>query len=62
VAVQVTIGLDGTVESAIAISGHPLLKDAAVAAAKQWRWNPTLVSGTPVKMTGILGFGFVAED
>jgi TonB family protein len=62
VVVEVVIGLDGTVESAAALSGHPLLKDAAVATAKRWRWNPTEVSGSPVRVVGVLRFGFTVSD
>ena len=58
VVVEVLIGTDGVVESARAVSGPPLLADAAVVAAKQWRWNPPLVSGSPVRMIGTLTFGF----
>jgi TonB family protein len=59
VTVQVTLETDGSVSSASAVSGHPLLRSAAVQAAKQSRFSPTLLSGTPVKVTGVLVFTFV---
>lgn len=59
VQVQVTIGEDGRVLSAIAISGHPLLRQAAVDAAKASTFSPTLLSGQPVKVTGVIVYNFV---
>ena len=59
--VQVTVDESGNVTSANAVSGHPLLKQSAVAAARQARFRPTLLSGTPVKVTGIIVYNFVAQ-
>jgi TonB family protein len=59
--VQVTVDEQGDVISATAVSGHPLLRAAAIAAAKQARFSPTRLSGTPVKVTGILTYNFIAE-
>lgn len=56
--VQVTIDEDGNVVSAKAISGHPILRASAVAAAKQAKFAPTLLGGTPVKVTGIIIYNF----
>ena len=58
--VQVTIDEGGSVISAAAVSGHPLLRSAAVEAAKQARFSPTLLSGQPVKVTGVIVYNFVA--
>ena len=58
VVVEVTVDEAGAVISARAISGHPLLKDAAVSAARQWQFNPTHLSGVPVKVIGTLTFNF----
>src|SRR5215510_594817 len=62
VEVQVTISEQGKVIEAIAISGHPLLRDASVDAAKQWVFKPTELSGAPVKVQGILTFNFTLVD
>jgi len=62
VEVQVTISEQGEVIEAIAISGHPLLRDASVEAAKQWVFKPTELSGAPVKVQGILTFNFTLVD
>jgi outer membrane biosynthesis protein TonB len=40
------------------VSGHPLLKEAAVAAARGWKFSPTLLTGTPVKVIGTITFNF----
>jgi protein TonB len=58
VVVEVTVDEDGGVISARAVSGHPLLKDAAVAAARAWRFTPTQLSGVPVKVIGTITFNF----
>ncbi|HEX6284573.1 MAG TPA: TonB family protein, partial [Pyrinomonadaceae bacterium] len=52
VVVQVLIDENGSVVSAKAVSGHPLLQAVAVAAARQARFSPTKLSGQPVKVTG----------
>ncbi len=57
--VQVTIDEQGNVISAEAVSGHPLLRTASVEAAKMSKFPPTLLSGTPVKVTGIIVYNFV---
>jgi TonB family protein len=62
VQVQVTISETGEVIEASAISGHPLLRDAALQAARQWLFKPTEFSGAPVKVQGILTFNFTLND
>jgi TonB family protein len=56
VVVEVTVGEDGKVVAARAVSGHPLLRDAAVEAARQWTFSPTHLSGKPVKVLGTFTF------
>jgi protein TonB len=58
VVVEVTVDEAGSVIQARAVSGHPLLKEAAVAAARGWRFSPTLLTGTPVKVIGTITFNF----
>ncbi len=58
VVVEVTVDENGSVISARAISGHPLLKDAAVQAAQGWKFTPTQLSGVPVKVIGTITFNF----
>jgi TonB family protein len=57
--VQVTIDEKGNVVSASAVSGHPLLRASAVAAARESKFSPTLLSGKPVKVTGVVVYNFV---
>ncbi|HEX7998913.1 MAG TPA: TonB family protein [Pyrinomonadaceae bacterium] len=61
VTVQVTVDESGKVTSARAISGHPLLQAAAVQAAYQARFSPTMLAGKPVKVTGVLTYKFELE-
>lgn len=56
--VQVTINESGSVVSASAVSGHPLLRPAAVQAARASRFSPTLLSGQAVSVTGIIIYNF----
>jgi protein TonB len=61
VVVQVTIDENGSVISARAVSGHPLLQAAAVAAAHGARFSPTKLSGQPVKVTGVITYNFMPQ-
>ncbi|PYS49654.1 MAG: hypothetical protein DMF68_09445 [Acidobacteria bacterium] len=61
VIVQVMIDESGKVISAHAVSGHPLLQQSAVQAAYEARFSPTLMSGQPVKVTGVINYNFVAQ-
>jgi TonB family protein len=58
VVVEVTVDEEGNVFAARAISGHPLLKDAAVAAARGWKFSPTKLQGVPIKVIGKITFNF----
>ena len=60
VVVLVVADEEGKVESATAVSGHPLLRASAEAAAKQARFTPMLVAGKPMKMTGTISYNFAA--
>jgi TonB family protein len=62
VAVQVVIDEEGNVISASAISGHPLLRAAAVEAAREAKFKPTKLSGEAVKVSGVLTYNFVLPD
>jgi protein TonB len=54
-----TIGLDGKVKSVKVESGHPLLRNAAAAAVKQWVYKPTLLNGKPVESESRISLNFV---
>lgn len=59
VTVQVLIDEEGRVISASAVSGHPLLRATAEGAARGARFSPTLLSGQPVKVSGVITYNFV---
>jgi periplasmic protein TonB len=59
VLIQVLISEDGRVEDAQVISGHQLLREAALQSARQWVFRPTTLSGVPVKVQGVLTFNFI---
>jgi protein TonB len=61
VVVQVTIDEGGGVISASAVSGNPLLRAAAVGAARGARFSPTKLSGVPVKVTGTIIYNFAPQ-
>jgi len=61
VTVQILVDESGRVVSASAVNGHPLLQQAAVAAARQARFSPTLLSGQPVKVSGVITYNFVLQ-
>jgi protein TonB len=48
VVVNAVIDEHGNVVQARAVSGHPLLIPAALKAVLQWKYEPTLLNGTPV--------------
>ncbi|HLM57018.1 MAG TPA: cytochrome c oxidase assembly factor Coa1 family protein [Pyrinomonadaceae bacterium] len=61
VTVQVLVDEQGNVATATAVSGHPLLQQAAAQAARQAKFAPTLLGGKPVKVSGVLTYNFVNE-
>ncbi len=61
VSVQVLIDENGNVVSANAVSGHPLLRSAAVGAARNAKFRPTLLQGQPVKVSGVITYVFNAS-
>ncbi|MBA2526096.1 MAG: TonB family protein [Pyrinomonadaceae bacterium] len=61
VVVQVVVDEKGNVVSARAVSGHPLLQAASVAAARGAKFSPTKRNGKPVKVTGVITYNFTAE-
>jgi len=61
VVVQIIVDEKGKVISASAISGHPLLRAAAVRAAMASKFAVTLIGGMPVKTSGVINYNFVAD-
>lgn len=57
--VQVLIDENGDVVSATAVSGHPLLRQAAENAALEAHFEPITLDGQPVKVSGIIVYNFI---
>jgi TonB family protein len=58
VQVAITIGENGRVIEAKAISGHPALRSAAEEAAKKWVFRPASLDGKPMRQQDVLTFSF----
>ena len=58
VVVWVLIDKEGKVKAAQVIDGHPLLRAAAVKAAKSSRFTPTLIDNKPVNVSGRIVYTF----
>ena len=44
------IAKDGTIQRLQVLSGHPLLRQAAIDAVSQWIYRPTVLDGQPVEV------------
>jgi protein TonB len=62
VLVQILVDEQGSVIDARAVSGPQHLHAAAVNAARLARFNPTLLMGEPVKVSGTLSYNFVRSN
>jgi len=58
VKLEAVIGPDGRVEKVEAISGPPLLRQAAVDAVRQWVYEPSRLNGQPVRVTTQIEINF----
>ena len=58
ITVYITIDEKGDVIEAHALGGHPFLQDAAVAAAKQAKFEPAQVDGQPALVTASITYRF----
>jgi protein TonB len=50
VRLKAVIGTDGRIKNLIAVSGHPMLVDAAMNAVRQWVYKPTVLDGMLVEV------------
>jgi protein TonB len=62
VLVAILVDESGGVIEARAVSGPANLHAAAVAAARLARFNPTLLMGEPVRVSGTLSYNFVRSN
>jgi protein TonB len=58
VRVEVSIDERGNVTSVQVLSGPPMLRGAALAAARGWKFKPSTIGGTPVKTSSVIDFNF----
>lgn len=59
VPVQILVDETGAVVSAQATGGPALLQQAAVQAARRARFTPTILTGRPVKVSGVILYNFI---
>lgn len=58
VTVFLIVNEKGEVESVMRAEGPQQLQQAAIEAARRWKFNPTVIDGQPVRVTGYLSFNF----
>jgi protein TonB len=59
VLLRAIIGTDGTIMGlTVSSSPDPALSEAAVEAARQWRYQPTLLNGQPVEVVTTISVNF----
>ncbi len=51
VVLEATISKQGTIQNLRAVSGPPMLYQAAIDAVRQWRYKPYLLNGEPVEVS-----------
>jgi periplasmic protein TonB len=61
VQLRAIIAKDGSVRDLEVLSGNPLFVPAPVAAVRQWRYRPTMLSGVPVEVETRITVNFVLE-
>ena len=61
VILEAVITREGSVDSVRAVSGHPLLVQAAIDAVRQWRYRPTLLNGQPVDVITTVTVNFTLQ-
>lgn len=58
VVVRIVADEEGKVVAAQVVSGHPLLQESALRAARKLRFRPPLMDGKPVKFSGTITYTF----
>ena len=59
VILQAMVSKDGKIKNLHAVSGHPMLIPAALAAVSQWRYKPYLLNGQPVEVQTTIAVNFL---
>lgn len=58
VVLEVRVDETGRVREITVLDGHPLLREAALAAVRQWIYSPTLLNGQPQEILGLVTVQF----
>jgi protein TonB len=58
VVLEVRVDETGHVREVTVLDGHPLLREAAVTAVRQWTYSPTLLNGQPLEILGLVTVQF----
>ena len=58
VTVYLVVDENGAVAAVQRISGPQMLRQAAVDAAKRWKFQPTMIDGQPARVAGYISFNF----
>jgi TonB family protein len=58
VSMRVLIGKEGRVEQINVVSGEPALRNVAIDAVRQWRYQPLLLDGEPVSVVTVVNLEF----
>lgn len=59
--VRIVVDEKGDVIFARAVSGHPLLHQESLAAARRAKFSPTTVCGQPVRVIGVITYNFILD-
>ena len=62
VQLRAIIGRDGSVQNIEVVSGSPILANAAVAAVRQWKYQPTQLNGKPVEVETVVTVQFQMQQ
>jgi len=62
VRMHAVIGTDGSIQTLEAVSGDPLLVQAALDAVRQWRYRPTTLNGEPVEVDTTIDVIFALQS
>jgi protein TonB len=61
VVLEAVVSRDGSVSATRILSGNRLLRGAAAAAVRRWRYRPYIANGRPVDVSTIVTIGFHAN-
>jgi protein TonB len=62
VTLQITVGTNGAVKNVNVISGHRLLRKAAIDAVQQWLYRPYMLNGKPTEVQTEVTVTFTLDE